>query len=715
MLAQTEAPGVYYQHLDASLPRVNPLRTDVAGFVGIARRGPLHVAVPVLSWRQFVAWFGDFTGAGYLAYAVRAFFENGGRKCWVVRVAAETAATADWRLPGLQTPRRDYWRVAASSPGVWGNDLTIALKETHRAQTRTVAAFAAPEYSVVASVSGFVRGTHVQLRQGAVTARRVVAEVDATTQRLYWQHPLPEARLPYDAPLSGFELSQPLLLESIEYTLVLREAGRLLRVYEGLSLVSEHPRYGPRVLARRELLRGGSAPMGQPAELAAVKVDFDGGGDELPVAPERLLIEEWRGGDPADSSWWADAQAWKRQWAADGLPPLAVWDAATATAQALEGEQHFSLAGGADGLAQLRAEDFIGEAFDPQESDEAQRRKRRGLRVLEEEQEVALLAVPDIHIQPQAETQFAPPAPCIPDPCLPNAAAPAPSRPRAVGDLPPLFSEADIFRVQLAQVEQCEKLRDRFALLAPPAAATQEGALGTSAVRAWRKRFETQFAALYYPWLAVVDPLRLGGALTRVLPACGHVAGQFAQTDADVGTHKAPANAPLAWAQDVTALTTEAAHGVLNAEHINVIRALAGRGLRIFGALSLSSDSDWRFISVRRLMMMIEKAIASVLQWAVFEPNDLLTRAKLQLSLTSFFLTLWQQGALAGATPEASFFVKCDEENNPPSTRTLGHLLIEIGVAPVQPFEFILLRVGRVNNEFEINEAGTLDLKRGGR
>ena len=112
---------------------------------------------------------------------------------------------------------------------------------------------------------------------------------------------------------------------------------------------------------------------------------------------------------------------------------------------------------------------------------------------------------------------------------------------------------------------------------------------------------------------------------------------------------------------------------------------------------------------------MIEKAIYVAIQWAVFEPNDAITRTKLRLSITGFLLTLWQQGALAGKAMEEAFFVRCDEENNPPYTRDNGWLLVEVGVAPAQPFEFVVLRVGRVNNEFEISETNFLDAGEAGR
>jgi phage tail sheath protein FI len=123
------------------------------------------------------------------------------------------------------------------------------------------------------------------------------------------------------------------------------------------------------------------------------------------------------------------------------------------------------------------------------------------------------------------------------------------------------------------------------------------------------------------------------------------------------------------------------------------------------GARTVSSDPDWRYVNVRRLMMMIEKAVYICTQWAVFEPNDHVTRAKMHLSLTGFLSALWQQGALMGKELREAFFVRCDDGNNPPDARANGQLLAEVGVAPSKPFEFVVLRVGRTQNEFEVREA----------
>jgi phage tail sheath protein FI len=146
---------------------------------------------------------------------------------------------------------------------------------------------------------------------------------------------------------------------------------------------------------------------------------------------------------------------------------------------------------------------------------------------------------------------------------------------------------------------------------------------------------------------------------------------------------------------------------MLNDAGINVIRALPGRGLRILGARTVSSNESWRFVNVRRLILMIMKAVDLSTQWAVFEPNNDVTRAKLRLALTTYFSTLWQKGALTGSSMEEAFFVTCDSTNNTPDDTRNGRLIIDIGVAPAIPFEFVVLRVLRAGNELEFAESST--------
>ena len=201
------------------------------------------------------------------------------------------------------------------------------------------------------------------------------------------------------------------------------------------------------------------------------------------------------------------------------------------------------------------------------------------MRTLDLVGEVAAVAVPDIHIHPVPPPDHAPPPACTPDPCLP-APPPGPAAPPApaVGDLPPVFSETDVARVQNELVLHCERHADRVALLDPPFATIADSRLGVTPICDWRRRFDSKYAAMYFPWIAVVDPRPGSAHDTRPIPPSGHVAGFYAQSDFAVGVHKAPANGPLTWLQDVTTAVDDVAHGVLNDAGINAIRALPGRG-----------------------------------------------------------------------------------------------------------------------------------------
>src|SRR5262249_11259964 len=183
--------------------------------------------------------------------------------------------------------------------------------------------------------------------------------------------------------------------------------------------------------------------------------------------------------------------------------------------------------------------------------DDARRVKLRGIAALNTVDEVAIVSVPDIHIRPELVPPVAPLPPCIPDPCLPlDVQPPAVAPPKPVGDVPPIFSDEDVFAVQMHLVEECERLRDRFAILDAAYSTASNEKLGATAIRHWRKRFDSSYAGLYYPWLRVVDPLRSGQSLVREIPLSGHVAGVMARGDLEIGVHKAPANVELVWAEE---------------------------------------------------------------------------------------------------------------------------------------------------------------------
>lgn len=206
------------------------------------------------------------------------------------------------------------------------------------------------------------------------------------------------------------------------------------------------------------------------------------------------------------------------------------------------------------------------------------------------------------------------------------------------------------------------------------------------------------YGAIYMPHLMVRDPLE-PAKIVAVAPS-GHLAGIYARTDVERGVFKAPANVAVRGALGLTQRLNDAEQGVLNPAGVNVIRFMTGRGVLVWGARTLTvSDPEWRYVPVRRLFIMMEGSIRRGTQWVVFEPNDERLWKSIRRDVSAFLMLLWRQGALQGATPEEAFFVKCDAETNPPEVIDAGRVVIEIGVAPVKPAEFVIFRIGQSSAE----------------
>jgi phage tail sheath protein FI len=258
------------------------------------------------------------------------------------------------------------------------------------------------------------------------------------------------------------------------------------------------------------------------------------------------------------------------------------------------------------------------------------------------------------------------------------------------------FDEETYLAAQGQLVDWCETTKTRMAILdAPP---------GLSATRAleWRSKLgkDSAFGAAYYPRLVVANP-RAGAGATNgdrflTVPPCGHVAGVWARTDAARGVWKAPANEVCRGVARLEMEVTDGEQGLLNPEQVNCIRSFGSNGIRIWGARTLAStDQSWRYINVRRLFIFIEESIRRGTQWVVFEPNDSDLWARVRRTVGSFLRGLWMQGALVGATPEQAFFIRCDESNNPQSSVDEGKLVVDVGIAPVKPAEFVIFRISQ--------------------
>jgi uncharacterized protein len=256
---------------------------------------------------------------------------------------------------------------------------------------------------------------------------------------------------------------------------------------------------------------------------------------------------------------------------------------------------------------------------------------------------------------------------------------------------------------QTLLIDHCVRKGDRFAILHSAPGLDVEGALAHRA----EVESERGFAALYYPWIAVRDPLdRSGGQM--LVPASGHVAGAYARVDNARGVHKAPANEIVRGAVGLERVLSDPQQELLNPEGVNAIRVFPGQARPVIWGARTTGDpevTDWIYVNVRRLLLYLEESLQESLRWAVFEPNDLALWQKLKRTITAFLTGVWRDGALFGATAEEAFQVRIDEALNPPSSRALGRLFVEIKVAPVRPAEFIVVRIGLWDGGGEVSES----------
>jgi phage tail sheath protein FI len=256
--------------------------------------------------------------------------------------------------------------------------------------------------------------------------------------------------------------------------------------------------------------------------------------------------------------------------------------------------------------------------------------------------------------------------------------------------------------IQGALIDFCENNRYCFAVLDGPVPPTVWLGSNDSLadVQAQRQQFDTKYAALYHPWLLIEDPFPINMAKISnyPIPPSGHVIGVYARTDVDRGVHKAPANEVVSGIIGLQRIINKPEQDILNPYpvNINVIRDFRpnDRGIRIWGGRVITSDTDWKYVNVRRLLIFIEKSIDRGLQWVVFEPNAEPLWARVRRTIGNFLTTVWRNGGLEGTKPEEAYFVKCDRTTMTQTDIDNGKLIAVVGVAPVKPAEFVIIRIG---------------------
>jgi phage tail sheath protein FI len=259
--------------------------------------------------------------------------------------------------------------------------------------------------------------------------------------------------------------------------------------------------------------------------------------------------------------------------------------------------------------------------------------------------------------------------------------------------------------VQAAMITHCETMGDRVAILDSGESETfaavrvrKEGSTEEDSARSSLSS-DKGVAALYYPWIKMsVETVNSDGQVVlekMFVPPSGAVAGIYAKSDSEKGVHKAPANEVVRGALSLEKNITKAEQDILNPLGINCIRSFKGRGIRVWGARTISSDPLWKYVNVRRLFLYLEESIDESTQWVVFEPNNEQLWARVAQSVSNFLITVWKSGALMGTSPEEAFFVKCDRTTMTQSDIDNGKLIVRIGVAPTKPAEFVIFEIGQ--------------------
>ena len=667
-------PGIYEDKpAVASRPRV---RLDVAALIGLAERGPVNTPVAVDDPAHFAAIFGRALPGLHLPLAVRLFFANGGRRCVTLRcVDHVNVRTTRLLLPGLRAVRgnsRRQVRIAARNPGSWGNRLQLRLQLIQR--------------PVALGVDPVSRKLRIPPDRPAVGAtlrlvRRAPGAGAAPVSR-FFRVTLDATRQPILDPAPGASyLDRDLLAAAVEVTLRLDVFldGKQVETWDDAALHPEHPRFLPRLLGRRaaaELLLPPRVDVADP-ENPAHEPDRLWGGADDPwgsdfLRPSATLLDTWLlptpellaapGGLLLSAADMAPTRLGRDATASTGRDDF--FDATTMNlADAAEDADHRFVAfnarpGALDALAQWDH----AHPFEP----------------------VALVSMPDLlHPTPPAALSVPPALPdelCFARQCGRGRAEltpPALAYPR-LG-----FDAAGLQAAQRRLVEDCEARDSRIALLDLPPG------LRAGDVVAWRHALASPRAALYTPWLRVD-----ADGIAATVPPSPVACGITAQVENDTGVWAAPANRPV---QGSFARADEAGlpgPGFLFEERIDEIRRTE-RGLLLLGARSTATDPDWTHLSVRRLIDWLKAQLAADLAWAPFEPNDAVLWSAMAGTARRRLRALFDAGALAGRSDGDSYFVRCDARTHTRGDLDAGRAIMDVGVAPAVPAEFIVFRLVR--------------------
>ena len=589
-MADYLSPAVYVEEVSSGIKPLQGVGTSTAGFVGLTVKGPIGIATPINNFGAFVTQFGSYSSNALLPFAVKAFFDEGGQTCYVVRTChydntgqpTAVAANRTYNAVAAVPANHPGLRIAANSPGVWGNALAVLVRDVN-ATGAIDSATGYPQGATLIDFDGVTPGAEFTLGDVLQTGGQTysltgnaVADETGAVRGAGIDPPLRAAAANNDAvtfqPAGGW------------FRIQVFENGTPAETYDGLSMDVGQMNY---VATRINNI----SPRITVTDLAQNAPAIAGMADRRPVQSTSATVP-----DP--------------------------------------------LTNGDDGLSGILPADYVGSPA-----------VANGLNAFNTLDDVNILAVPEavdrsVHVQGMAYCR-------VRQDCV------------YIADCQPTIATAD----------------DVLAYK------TGDG------IFAGGNAISSKYGALYAPWVQVFDP-RSGG--TIFIPPSGLVAGRLAGVDGTRGVHKAAAgiiDGALSTALGLAFNFATPDQEKLNPKGINLIRNFAGTGPVIWGARTVSSDAEWRYLNVRRLFIFLRQSILQGTTWVVFEPNDPTLWKSISRNIAAFLALQWRAGALVGATADEAFYVKCDAETNPPELVELGRVITEIGVAPSKPAEFVIFRV----------------------
>ena len=641
------APGVYIEEVSYRAKSIEGVSTTTTGFIGPSRFGPVDLEPDVVtSLGEFERVYGDrqklvFAGGAeshnYLWHAARAFFEEGGKRLYVARVFRPATGTY---------PPPDFDAVTEAN-GVYPDGHARKNLGTGDAVLRVRARFP--------GAAGNLR-VRITLRLGqsvlGVAADGKTPTLGSLRHRdLVW---INDITSPISSPLAGGALYlADSFFDTTNNVRTWRFLDRSLDPANAIALSALTPDLDP---ARGDQVR----------VVTATVTVMSAAGDSLPSVWDGLALDPSHAIDGAPDSLSAKFGAHPTSLSQARTLPIVVSlgndiesgldimqvllaaraDLATQLADANSSDEERTvdllLEGGNDG-ARPGAAEYEGTADDTSSV-------KTGLKSFEDIEDISIVAAPGS--TRGYENGF---------------------RQNANTIINLLISHATRMRYRIAVIDSGD-------------------GQSVADVRAMRAKIDSTYAAFYYPWVRVLDPV----TRTEInLPPSGFVAGIYARNDVTRAVYKAPANEVVNLAIGFETLLNKSQQDVLNPDGINCFRFFEGRGFRLWGARTATSDPEWKYVNLRRYFIYLERSIDRGTQWAVFEPNGPQLWGNVRRTISDFLLNEWQQGALLGDKPEKAFFVRCDRSTMTQNDLDNGRLVCLVGVAPLRPAEFVIFRIGQ--------------------